>query len=124
MVRTAAAMEISLPRIQTIISQWRGECTSLSPAGDDRTRARTSASRGMLYLAYQFHVDVMTPIRALARSAQAAISLRSAMLNPTAAAWELIARSGLSHARPDYGIDHVVVGNEEVAVVEDPALVT
>src|SRR5262245_7006943 len=78
----------------------------------------------MLYLAYQFQVDLLTPIRAFARTAQATLTVGTALLNPTAAALELIARGGLSHARPDYGIDHVVVGNEEVDVVEEPALVT
>jgi polyhydroxyalkanoate depolymerase len=78
----------------------------------------------MLYLSYQFHVDFLAPIRALARTAHSAIALRTAMLNPSAAAWELVARSGLSHARPDYGIDHIVVGGEEMAVSEEPVLAT
>jgi polyhydroxyalkanoate depolymerase len=78
----------------------------------------------MLYLAYQFQVDLFAPIRAFARTAQTSLSVGTALLNPTAAAMELIARSSLSHARPDYAIDHVIVGNEEVAVVEEPALVT
>jgi polyhydroxyalkanoate depolymerase len=78
----------------------------------------------MLYLSYQFHVDFVAPIRALARTAHSAIALRTALLNPTAAAWELIARGGLSHARPDYGIDHIVVGGEEMAVTEEPVLAT
>ncbi len=79
----------------------------------------------MLYLTYQLHVDLVAPLRALARSAHSAIGLsNTALLSPTAAAWELIARSGLSHARPDYAIDHVIVGNEEVAVFEEPAAVT
>src|SRR5215468_3353812 len=78
----------------------------------------------MFYLAYQLHTDLFMPIRAFARTAQASFTVGTALLNPTAAALELIARGGLSHTRPDYGIDHVVVGNEEVEVVEEPALVT
>jgi polyhydroxyalkanoate depolymerase len=79
----------------------------------------------MLYLSYQFHVDFVAPIRALARTAQSAIALRTtALLNPTAAALELIARSGLSHIRPSYGIDHIVVGGEEVAVTEEAVVAT
>ena len=34
------------------------------------------------------------------------------------AAYELIARAGLTHARPDYGIPSVMVGNREVEVTE------
>jgi len=40
------------------------------------------------------------------------------------AAYELIARAGLSHDRPPFGIDSVMVGNEEVAVHEEAARVT
>jgi polyhydroxyalkanoate depolymerase len=40
------------------------------------------------------------------------------------AAYELIARSGLTHVRPPYGIDSVLVGNEEIAVTEEAAHVT
>jgi polyhydroxyalkanoate depolymerase len=36
----------------------------------------------------------------------------------------LIARAGLTHARPPYGIDSVTVGNREVAVSEEAAEVT
>jgi polyhydroxyalkanoate depolymerase len=36
----------------------------------------------------------------------------------------LIARSGLTHVRPPYGIDSVLVGNEEIAVTEEAAHVT
>jgi poly-beta-hydroxyalkanoate depolymerase len=40
------------------------------------------------------------------------------------AAHELIARAGLSHDRPPFGIDSVIVGDEEVAVHEKAARVT
>ena len=40
------------------------------------------------------------------------------------AAYELIARAGLTHARPPFGIDSVTVGNREVAVTEEAADVT
>ena len=40
------------------------------------------------------------------------------------AAYELIARAGLTHVRPPYGIDSVMVGNREVAVTEEAADVT
>lgn len=82
----------------------------------------------MLYLAYQSQNDLMDPIRAVARSvlstmdpwvgAAAPSSLRS-----MAAAYELISRAGLSHTRPPYGIDEVMVGNETVPVEEKPRFV-
>src|SRR5271167_1930916 len=83
----------------------------------------------MLYLAYQAHSDFMVPMRTLAtlaintlapsQSAGAAAFTRN-----LTAAYELIARAGLSHARPAFGIDSVMVGNEEVAVHEEVARVT
>lgn len=35
------------------------------------------------------------------------------------AAYELIGRTGLTHSRPPYGIDRVMVGNREVEVREE-----
>ena len=40
------------------------------------------------------------------------------------AAYELIARAGLTHSRPPYGISQVMVGNREVEVREEAAHVT
>jgi polyhydroxyalkanoate depolymerase len=48
-------------------------------------------------------------------------SLRPSPLSNLTAAYELIARAGLTHARPPYGIDSVMVGNREVAVSEEAA---
>jgi polyhydroxyalkanoate depolymerase len=92
----------------------------------------------MLYLAYQTHADLMEPIRGLARAALAAYRAwtgpdegadgagtgHGSLARNLTAAWELIARSKLSHARPAYGIDRVMVGNREVAVVEDAVAAT
>lgn len=96
----------------------------------------------MLYQAYQAQSDIMVPVRAWAGMALKAFgpfSGASAPLNgfsgsingisTTAiknltAAYELIARAGLTHTRPPYGIETVTVGNEEVPVHEDAALVT
>ncbi len=50
--------------------------------------------------------------------------MRPSGLSNLTAAYELIARAGLTHARPPYGIDSVTVGNREVAVTEEAALVT
>jgi poly(3-hydroxybutyrate) depolymerase len=82
----------------------------------------------MLYLAYQMQADLMAPVREWAAKA---IGYRSppllanhpAMRNLTAV-YELIARSGLTHSRPPFGIDKVTVGNREVEVREEAALTT
>ena len=84
----------------------------------------------MLYQAYQAHSDIMVPVRVLAGMAAKTVgerlngSARPSPLNNLTAAYELIARAGLTHARPPYGIDSVMVGNREVAVTEEAADVT
>jgi poly(3-hydroxybutyrate) depolymerase len=84
----------------------------------------------MLYQAYQAHSDIMVPVRSWATSALGAIGqplsgfTDNAVLRNLTAAYELIARAGLTHHRPPYGIDRVTVGNREVAVREEPARVT
>ena len=84
----------------------------------------------MLYQAYQAHADAMVPLRAFAGFAAKTVGARlngasrPSPLSNLTAAYELIARAGLTHARPDYGIDSVTVGNREVAVREEAACVT
>jgi poly(3-hydroxybutyrate) depolymerase len=84
----------------------------------------------MLYQAYQAHTDVMGPVRTLAGVAAHAIghpnfvaSGHGVVRNLTAA-YELIARAGLTHTRPEFGIDRVTVGNREVEVREEAAHIT
>ena len=83
----------------------------------------------MLYVAYQAHSDFMVPVRRLADLAIKALAPAqsagtTAFTRNLTAAYELIARAGLSHDRPPFGIDSVMVGNEEVAVHEEAARVT
>ncbi|TWS99856.1 polyhydroxyalkanoate depolymerase [Reyranella sp. CPCC 100927] len=84
----------------------------------------------MLYLAYQAQADFMQPFRALARAAAPALRQPFAGMSPglaakrLAAACELIARAGLSHRRPPFRIDHVVVDGREMAVREEAVHVT
>ena len=73
----------------------------------------------------------MGPVRAFASSAAGRLgsrlffeSLGTPVLRNLSAAYELISRSGLTHERPPFGIDRVMVGNREVAVSEEPAHVT
>jgi poly(3-hydroxybutyrate) depolymerase len=84
----------------------------------------------MLYQVYQAHSDIMVPVRTWAGTALQAIGqplagvIDNAVLRNLTAAYELIARAGLTHARPAFGIDSVTVGNREVAVHEHAALTT
>ncbi|HKS61517.1 MAG TPA: polyhydroxyalkanoate depolymerase [Xanthobacteraceae bacterium] len=77
----------------------------------------------MLYQAYQAHSDVMVPVRAWASAAIQTFAPMNGFSGPVmknlTAAYELIARAGLTHVRPPYGIASVTVGNEEVAVTEE-----
>ena len=84
----------------------------------------------MIYQAYQAQSDIMDPVRKFASMAAETVgarlngSPRPSGLSNLTAAYEMIARIGLTHTRPEYGIDSVMVGNREVAVTEEAALVT
>ena len=83
----------------------------------------------MLYLAYQTHADIMVPVRALAKAGLDTLGPLAAgeelrFLRNVTAAYELIARAGLTHTRPAYSIDSVRVGNREVAVTEEAVMST
>ncbi len=83
----------------------------------------------MLYQAYQAHCDLMEPLRVLAavaaRTGRPLIELADhALLRNLTAAYEIIARIGLTHQRRPFGIDTVLVGNREVAVREEAAHTT
>jgi polyhydroxyalkanoate depolymerase len=82
----------------------------------------------MLYQAYQAHSDIMVPVRTWAGMAINAFAQMNGVSPPgiknLTAAYELIARAGLTHVRPPFGIDTVTVGNEEIPVVEEAAHVT
>ena len=82
----------------------------------------------MLYLAYQAQADMMEPVRSMARLMLAGMLNGSIMAPPAlrnvAAAYELIARAGLTHHRPAYGITTVKVGDREVAVREEATYTT
>ena len=82
----------------------------------------------MLYLAYQAQTDIMVPVRAWANMAIAAGGQPPLADNPMirnlTAAYELIARAGLTHTRPPFGIASVAVGNREVEVREEAVATT
>lgn len=81
----------------------------------------------MLYLAYQAHSDMVEPAKSIARSSLAMLGALGTqnnvpLIRNLSAAYELLARAGLTHARPEYGIPAVMVGNREVEVTEEPVL--
>jgi poly(3-hydroxybutyrate) depolymerase len=82
----------------------------------------------MLYQAYQAHSDIMVAVRTLATLAASAIGPPSpgsnGIIRNLNAAYELIARAGLTHSRPPFEIATVMVGNREVAVREEACRVT
>jgi polyhydroxyalkanoate depolymerase len=84
----------------------------------------------MLYQAYQAHSDIMIPVRKWAGTALRALGqplsgiADNAVLRNLTAAYELIARAGLTHERAAFGIDRVMVGNREAAVREEAMLIT
>ncbi|MBS0246596.1 MAG: polyhydroxyalkanoate depolymerase [Proteobacteria bacterium] len=84
----------------------------------------------MLYQAYQAHSDFLDPLRQFALFAAESVgarvngAARPSVLGNMTAAYELIARAKLTHTRPSYGIDSVMVGNQEVGVTEEAADVT
>jgi polyhydroxyalkanoate depolymerase len=84
----------------------------------------------MLYQVYQAQADMMEPVRKFANMAAVNVgarlngSARPSGLSNLNAAYEMIGRAGLTHTRPEYGIDSVTIGNREVAVTEEAALAT
>ncbi len=79
----------------------------------------------MLYQAYQFQSDLMSPLRLLAQHTGAALWLRQtegSVLRKMAAAGEVFSRMRLTHTRPAYGIDQVTVGDQSFPVTEKKVL--
>ncbi len=82
----------------------------------------------MLYDAYQAHADAMMPVRVTAELMRGAFSQPWPLLDVhplvrgTAAACELVSRSGTSHQRPIFGIASTIVRGQRVAVAEDGTL--
>ncbi|EWY39230.1 poly(3-hydroxybutyrate) depolymerase [Skermanella stibiiresistens SB22] len=82
----------------------------------------------MIYQMYQSHVDVMDPLRWMARSSSAAFGQSWPGLSSMpggdmgrriSAALEVMSRMGTTHTRPAFGIDSVTVGHREVGVTEE-----
>ncbi len=81
----------------------------------------------MLYQAYQLQTDLSSPLRLLAQHTGAMLWLQNTERSVTrrvSAACEVVSRMRLTHARPAYGIQSVMVNGVEVAISEHTALST
>jgi poly(3-hydroxybutyrate) depolymerase len=81
----------------------------------------------MLYQAYQFHDDLIEPFRSVALRTMPALGqpfwlFDHAFTRKLSAGLELLSRFKLTHARPEFGISSVQVGNRDVPVREEVAL--
>ncbi len=79
----------------------------------------------MLYQAYQFQSDLMSPMRLMAQSMGAMFWLENTNGSPLramAAAGTVLSRMRLTHSRPPYGIHDVVVDGQVVPVAEEVVL--
>jgi poly(3-hydroxybutyrate) depolymerase len=81
----------------------------------------------LIYQTYQMWSDAAAPMRAMAGLTAPFFrfpwlgGLTPPWWARMAAAWELIARTGLTHQRPAYGIDRTSVADQDVAVREERA---
>jgi poly(3-hydroxybutyrate) depolymerase len=76
----------------------------------------------MLYQAYQFQSDLMSPLRLLAQHTSTALWLNKtegSLVRRTSAASEVLSRMRLTHTRPAYGIDSVNAHGEDIPVTEE-----
>ena len=83
----------------------------------------------MMYQAYQNHMDLTSPWRTGAAAALRYLNLvpqgvSDKLFGRLAASLELISRSSLTYHRPAYGIDRVLVGNQELEVTEEVTFAT
>ena len=78
----------------------------------------------MIYQNFQAYSDIARPVQAMADMVAVALGQpmaglsRNAFQRAVAALCQLVARAGLSHRRPDFGIDTVNIGDRLVAVRE------
>jgi polyhydroxyalkanoate depolymerase len=85
----------------------------------------------MMYDAYQAQSDFLAPLRLWAGVANAGLKDiparfggQSLLVRASAAAADIFAHSRLTHDRPPYGVDSVVIGGETIAITEEPVSAT
>jgi len=79
----------------------------------------------MLYQAYQFQSDLMSPFRLLAQSTSAAMWLNQtegSFLRKCSASMEVFSRMRLTHSRPAYNLHSVNVDGQDVPVTEEAVM--
>ena len=79
----------------------------------------------MLYQAYQFQSDLISPLRLTAQHLGASLWLQKTertVVRKVAAACDVLSRLRLTHTRPPYNIHSVTVGEREIPVVEETVL--
>jgi len=96
----------------------------MAPSGEVRMRMMS-----LMYQAYENHMDLTAPWRTGAGAALKYLNLvpqgvSDRAFGRLAAALELISRTSLTYTRPAYGIDTILVGNQEVEVIEEVAYAT
>jgi len=75
----------------------------------------------MMYQAYQFQSDLLSPMRLLAQTGSSALWLGStegSLLRKASAALEVFSRMRLTHSRPKYGIQTIAAGERVYNVTE------
>lgn len=81
----------------------------------------------MLYRAYQNQSDLLSPLRLAAQGLSQGLWVGDdprGLARRTAAACEVFSLMRLTHTRPSYDIDSVIVDGQEVRVTEEPKLVS
>jgi len=79
----------------------------------------------MLYDTYQVHSDVLAPIRLMAEFFRGVLTQPwpliedAPLVRGAAAAMELLSNAGMSHDRPNFGINSIEIGDKKVAVTEE-----
>ena len=81
----------------------------------------------MLYENYQFQDDLVSPIRTMAKHFQSALAgmnwgMAESWKMKASAGMELMSRFEITHTRPEFGIDKVMVGNRDVEVSTETVL--
>ena len=79
----------------------------------------------MMYQAYQFQSDLLSPMRLLAQTGSSALWLGStegSLLRKASAALEVFSRMRLTHSRPKYGIQTIAAGERVYNVTEEVVL--
>ena len=123
---------VRLCRMFTFLSQRNKKCTSLSELGVEGSVARRTAApvdNGCCTSPISCNPTLWCrsgpgPSMALGCRRSAAARRPYRRLRNLTAVYELIARAGLTHTRPPFGIDSSMVGNREVEVHEEAAAST